>query len=219
MDFANVTYAIVFNVNPSAQNSGTQNMPYANVFASGFQNYSYAFVIGGQYGAAYPTLLQYYVNPGTPQLQINTVVPTPSLTVFTPNDNGLNNEFTLIFDRLQLNLAPPIPTSSPSLSAFPTPTPTGSTAPTPTPAPGQCGDVTPCYFGSVWYYNFFTLGGNSSTGFYAIDALGTGPKDTSAVYMVDVTADSNNAINVPAGYNGVSNVNAQITGGQFNNYL
>ncbi len=100
MDFNNFNYVIVFNT------CSLGGEPYPNVFTTTFTNYSYAFAVGADFGggAVQPTLIQYILTPGTSnQLNPQTVQYNPATTQFTPNDNGSNNEFTLIFPIMQLS--------------------------------------------------------------------------------------------------------------------
>lgn len=126
MDFTNFNYVIVFNT------CSLGGEPYPNVFTTTFTNYSYAFAIGANFAGStvQPTLIQYILTPGTSnQLNPQTVQYNPTTTQFTPNDNGSNNEFTLIFPISQL--------SNPL--NVPTPCPSGATQ------------------SSTWFINFFTL--------------------------------------------------------------
>ncbi len=214
MDFSNYTYVVVFNTNPSSSNS--TNVPYANAWLTGtYNNFSYAFAVGAQYGGltALPALLQYYLPAGATNLRANLVAPSPSLTSFQPNDNGQGTEFTLIFDRMQLNLPSPY-TPSPSPSPTPSPTPTATPTNAPSMSPTPVPTATPVY-GPIWYYNFFTLDRSGNP----VDALGLGVNDnTFAGGPFDITTQFQLAIFRPAGYPQV-NAAAQIVGGEIDNYL
>jgi hypothetical protein len=129
MDFINFNYVIVFNT------CSLGGEPYPNVFTTTFTNYSYAYAIGSNFAGStvQPTLIQYIVTQGTSnQLNPNIVQYNPATTQFTPNDNGLNTEFTLIFPVGQLN------------------NPLGAATPCPVPAVPS----------NTWFINFFTLDKN-----------------------------------------------------------
>jgi hypothetical protein len=184
MDFTNYRYVIVFNT------SGNGTEPYANVYQTSFQNYSFAFVVGGSGGLTAPALIQYYLLPGTSS-SLGTrqlVIPNQALQ-FTPNSNGLGTQFTLQFQRTLFNVPNP---------ASPSPSPgTATTAPTATPCVAASG-ASPCPATpsagpsllpttpaqNVWYINVITTDPNG----VPIDAYGnSGKNDVSFVLPVDTT--------------------------------
>ncbi|MGH7707626.1 MAG: hypothetical protein ACREM6_06835, partial [Vulcanimicrobiaceae bacterium] len=117
LDLTTYSYVILFNT------SGQGGEPYANALASGtFANYSFALVVGGTFGTAAPTLIQYYVNPGVSNnLQFRTLQYDPSQLTFTNNSNGRNTEFQILFNRNLLNVASPVATPTPAATATPSP--------------------------------------------------------------------------------------------------
>lgn len=197
MDFTNYRYVIVFNT------SGNGTEPYANVYQTSFQNYSFAFVVGGSGGLTAPALIQYYLLPGT-STSLGTrqlVIPNQALQ-FTPNSNGLGTQFTLQFQRTLFNVPNPAsPSPSPgSATASPSASPSASASPTATPCVAPTGG-TPCPVASatasagptllpttpaqnVWYINVITTDQNG----VPIDAFGnSGKNDVSFVLPVDTT--------------------------------
>ena len=94
MDFNRVQYAIIFNTcTPGSE-------PYPNAYATGYTNYSYAFVVGGTGATALPTLYQYILTSGS--IVPVSVAIQPSTTQLVLNDNGLSTEFSLTFPRTQI---------------------------------------------------------------------------------------------------------------------
>jgi hypothetical protein len=127
MDFTNVKYAIVFDTCiPGSE-------PYPNAFATGYTNYSYAFVVGGSGAVALPTLYQYILTSGA-------ITPVsaplqPQTIQLQLNDNNLGTEFSLTFPRSQLTN----PLQQPNGGC------SSGTAPSPT-----------------WFINFFTIDTNAN---------------------------------------------------------
>jgi hypothetical protein len=140
LDFSNVVYVIAID------SCGT-GVPYPNAFATSYNSYTFAFLVGGGFGStALPLLYQYYVNPNSSgnltKLPVNNL--NPSTTQFNPNYNGTGSEFEFTFLRsdidnpLQIPLpcpnSTPLPSSSPTSTPTPTPTVTAGASPTPTAA-------------------------------------------------------------------------------------
>jgi len=157
MDFANVKYAIVFDT------CAPGSEPYPNAYATGYTNYSYAFVIGGSSVIALPTLYQYILTSGS--VNPISVAIQPSTTQLQVNDNGLGTEFSLTFPR--------------SLLANPLAQP-------------NSGCTTGTAITTTWFVNFFTvdptnrvldslgLGGSNDSSF-------TLPLDTTGAFQKALT--------------------------------
>ncbi|HXP93108.1 MAG TPA: hypothetical protein VN905_06520 [Candidatus Binatia bacterium] len=222
LDFTNVSYVIVFNT------SGSGAQPYANALTSGFQNYSFAWIVGGTGGNAQPQLVQYFSVPGTGTgLQTQPVVVPPQNVQLLVGTSGTPNEFTLNFARVSFNVPNPAVSATPSAAATATSTPTSSPTPTSGPTPTPTGatpapSLLPTTAAQVnWNINFFTVNGNPANGTVGtpIDANGTqGIQDTSYVQIVNVTQVVNGPVYVkPAGSATVSNQAAAIDQNQVNN--
>lgn len=230
LDFTNVVYVIAID------SCGT-GVPYPNAFATGYNSYTFAFLVGGGFGStALPLLFQYYVNPNSSgsltKLSVNNL--NPSTTQFNPNYNGTSSEFEFTFLRSDLNnplqIPLPCPNSTPVPSSTPTPTPTAAASPTatPTPAPGATGPTpspspTPTPTASpvspyltTWTFNLMTFSPNQT----ALDSLGYGgPTDnTFAGIVVDTTAlvTPNSFRSTPQSI--PQNPSAYITYGEVDNY-
>ena len=200
LDFTNVTYLIAIDTCGTA-------VPYPQAYLTGFNSFTYAFLVGGGFGStALPILFQYYVNPNSSgnltKVQVNNL--NPSTTQFVPNFNGQNNEFEFTFLRSDLNnplgIPLPCPNSSlvsptPSAVATPTPTMTPGLSPAatpsgPTPAPSASPTPSPTPFNpylTTWTFNLMTFApSNPPT---ALDSLGFGgPTDaTFQGIVVDTT--------------------------------
>jgi hypothetical protein len=216
LDFTNVEYVIVFNT------SGNGAQPYANALTSGFQNYSFAWIVGGVAGSAQPRLIQYYSVPSAGTgLQTQPVVVLPQNVQLLIGTSGTPDEFTLRFARISFNVPNPAATGASSPSSTPTatsgPSPTASAAsPTPTasgatPAPSLL-PTTPAQVN--WNVNFFTVNANPANGPVGtpIDANGTqGINDTSYVQIINTTQVVNGPPYIkPAGSATVSNPSAAI---------
>ncbi len=172
MDFTNFRYVMVFNT------SGTGTEPYANAFQTGFQNYSFAFVVGGSGGAVgQPALFQYFLLPGSSSGLGSRAIPYPPQVVqFNPNSRGDFTEFTIVFQRALFNQANPT-AATPAPGASPTPVPTTA---------------------RLWYLNYFT----TTPSLTPIDALGVnGINDVSYTLQLDTGTyfDYSQQLNVPAG--------------------
>ncbi len=220
LDFTNVSYVIVFNT------GGSGAQPYANALTSGFQNFSFAWIIGGAAGGAQPQLIQYFVTAtGGAGLQTNPVVVPPQNVQLLIGTSGTPNEFTLNFARVSFNVPNPgvSPSSSPTATSTPTSSPTPTSGPTPTPtAVTPAPSLLPTTAAQVnWNINFFTVNGNPANGTVGtpIDANGTqGIQDTSYVQVVNVTQVVNGPVYVkPAGSATVTNQSAAIDQDQVNN--
>ncbi len=183
MDFTNNKYAIVFDT------CAPGSEPYPNAFATGYTNYSYAFVIGGSPSVALPTLYQYILTSGS----LNPVAVTslqPSTVQLQLNDNGLGTEFSLTFPRYLL--------------ANPLAQPNGGCTSGTVPATG-------------WFVNFFTIDVSANRVLDSL-GLG-GSNDASYSLLVDTTTAFQMAINRPPGSTLPSTPSAQIDGGEIDNYL
>lgn len=189
MDFNNVNYFIIFNT------TGNGAEPYANGYATTYQNYSFAFVVGAATGGstAVPTLYQYYLVPGTSSGVQVRAIPVSQFTTLQVNTNGQNTEFTLTFDRVQFDIASPV---------VPTPGPTA-------PAPGPTADAL-----RYWYLNFVT----TNRAGIPLDALGFGANDTSFTFNIDTASAYDSTIPArPAGITPPSIPAAFINGGDILN--
>lgn len=214
LDFTNVRYVIVFNT------SGSGAQPYANALTSGFQNYSFAWIVGGTGGNAQPQLVQYFSVPGTGTgLQTQPVVVPPQNVQLQIGTSGNAGEFTLTFARVSFNVPNPAVSASPTPGASATATATPTAGPTPSPTPSAATPApsliptTPAQVN--WNINFFTTDPSGNP----IDANGTqGILDTSFVQSVNVTQVVNGPAYVkPAGSSTVNNQSAAISQDQVNN--
>jgi len=183
LDFTHVTYVIVFNT------SGNGMEPYPSTLLSGFSNYSFALVVGGNTNASLPLLFQYYLAPGGLQ-KIPIVIP-PQLINYVPN-SGENpsggGEFTITFARTLLYSVPA------QTSAQPIAQPTTLAQ-------------------HVWSINFITADPNGSPPGIPVDSMGIGgPTDTTFRYQVDTTRAVDNVITKAAGTPTVQNPSAQLQG-------
>lgn len=106
MDYANVSYVLVFNT------SGSGTMPYANAGQTNFANYSFEIVVGGNGTVAGPALIQYVRQPGITLPVPRQFTYSPQQLQFDPNSDGLGDQFTITFDRRLFN-GPIVPTPSP----------------------------------------------------------------------------------------------------------
>jgi len=207
-DFTTYQYVIVFNT------TGNGQEPYPQAILTGFQNYSFAFVIGGPTGAiAQPTLLQYYLAPGSSSgIQTIPVQFASQNVQVTPNTGpGSYGEFTLKFDRLLLygrpGLTPPpvVPSSSPAPTATPSgaPTPSASTTPAPIVGPTTMPQVN-------WTINLITTDSQGRP----IDSLGLfGNNDTTfGPLSIDTTAAVDKSARKAAGGTTISASAAALYG-------
>jgi hypothetical protein len=195
LDFTNVTYLIAIDM------CGT-GIPYPQAYLTGFNSFTYAFLVGGGFGStALPILFQYYVNPNSSgnltKVQVNNL--NPSTTEFIPNLNGQSNEFEFAFLRSDLNNPLGIPRPCPN-STLVSPTPTGAATPTPTvtpgasptaiasgptPTPSPAPTPTPTPFNpylTTWTFNLMTFAANGGP---PLDSQGFGgPTDATFQGMV-----------------------------------
>jgi len=200
LDFTNVVYVIAIDMCGSG-------VPYPQALFTGFNSYTFAFLVGGGFGStALPVLYQYGINSNSTgsvlKFQVNNL--NPSTTQFIPNYNGTGSEFDFTFLRSDLNNpfnlplpcpnSTPVPTISPTVS--PGPTPTASATPTPlasgtTPAPSPTASPTPTALSTqspyltTWTFNLMTFAPNQTP----LDSLGFGgPTDnTFSGIVVDTT--------------------------------
>ncbi len=189
MDFQNVRYFVVFNT------SGDGREPYANAFQSGYANYSFAFMVGGNGGTlSQPVLFQYIRNLSTGQINAISVPYTTQQVQLVPNSDGNNRQFTLLFARAVFS------------NAFgPSPSPTNSSAP-----------PSPIATANIWAINFIT----AATDYTPLDALGpNGWQDTSYLLQLDVSTafDEVQRLTVPVGAPQAGNPHAQLSGGEIIN--
>lgn len=159
LDFTNVEYLIVFNT------SGNGQEPYPALNLSGYKNYSYAFVIGGNAATSLPLFDQFYLAPGGGIGFAPVVLPVQDY-VYIPNSGGNplgGGEFTLTFDRRLMNQPSPLQPQA---------------APTATPAAQ-----------SLWAINFITASPNGNSIGTPIDSMGLGgAQDTTFTQgVVDTT--------------------------------
>lgn len=233
MNLSAYSYAIVINT----CGAGPPYAPEPNVYGTSFNNYSFGFFIGGQYGSSLPELFQYILNPGTSnQLNPQPVVLSTSLENFIPNSNNSGNEFELTFPRAQLNnplgvsqpcpnistsASPtPSPSAGPSMTATPTAMPSGATA-----APSAAPSATPSPFASAttsaqqyWYFNFFSITtGNNPT---VQDSLGIGgaTDDTFDGVGVETNLTKSYTLSKATGGPVPPDQAAEIQGGEIDNY-
>jgi hypothetical protein len=209
LDFTNVQYLIVFNT------SGNGIEPYPQAALSGFLNYSFAFVVGGNQYTSSPYLLQYYLAPGTTSgIQTFRITIPPQLINYVPNSAGNpsgGGEFDLTFERSLLygvNLAGS-PTPVASTSPTPTAVPSGSTPVPATPSTLLPNAVATTMAQETWAINFITT---DPSGF-PIDSMGLGgPTDTTFSYTVNTTQSIDSVYTKPVGTSTVSNLSAQLQG-------
>jgi len=183
MDLTRVAYEIVFNTcSPGGE-------PYPNAFATGYTNYSYAFVVGGTGTVALPTLYQYILTSN--QLVQQSVSLQPSTIQLVLNDNNLGTEFSLTFARTQIQN----PLAQPN---------------------GGC--VTNTTASNTWFINFFSIDATTNPA-RVLDSLGLGgSNDSSFTLQVDTTTAFQMQITRPPGSTLPSNPAAQIDGGEVDNY-
>lgn len=109
MNFSTTRYWVVFNT------TGTGGTPYSNGSLTNFQNYSFAFIVGGNGVTVTPQLFEYVApTSGAPTVAVQLFY-TPQQVIFTQNSNGQNTEFTILFARsLFSGIATPAPVVSTS---------------------------------------------------------------------------------------------------------
>jgi hypothetical protein len=209
LDFTNVQYLIVFNTT----GNGIEPYPQANL--TGYLNYSFALVVGGNQYTSQPLLYQYYLAPGTTSgIQLFRITIPPQLINYVPNSGGNpsgGGEFTITFSRSLMYGVNPGGTPTPAATAKPTATPTGAT---PTPTPVGVATLNPnaqptTAAQEVWAINFITTDPNG----VPIDSMGIGgPTDTTFSYTVNTTQAVDNIITKPTGTSTVQNLSAQLQG-------
>ena len=178
-DFTKYSYVVVFNT------TGDGKTPVANATTNGFAGYSLAIVLSGTSPTATAWIYDRSQNIAQPFLR--QVFPLGQDLQLISNSNGINTQFTVIFNRLIASAFAASPSPTPSPTATPTPgptaTPTGSPAPTPTPTPGAVA--------SNWNFNFFVTSGqwgsNSST---PVDSLGHSPNGATDVTYASQTLNT-----------------------------
>ncbi|HTV74289.1 MAG TPA: hypothetical protein VME66_11350 [Candidatus Acidoferrales bacterium] len=200
MDFNHVNYVIAFNT------SGNGQEPYPNTFATSYCNYSFIFTLGaGPNGGsvASPALYQVYVTPGSTIASTHYITLNPgSTTVAQPQAN----EFTITFERSQLDEGSPVnPSDNPCGSS--TPTPTTSATPAPGSSPTAASQAT-------WLINLITTDANNNV----LDSMGLDLNATGYSISVDVNDSVTETIPRTAGAPPPSNLAAYITGVSIINY-
>jgi hypothetical protein len=189
LDFTNVQYLMVFNT------SGNGVEPYPQANLTGYLNYNFALVVGGNQATSQPLLYQYYLAPGTTSgIQLFRITIPPQLINYVPNSGGNptgGGEFTINFDRSLLF----------GVNPGGTPTPTGATA-SPVVQPTTAAQ-------HVWAINFITTDPSG----VPIDSMGLGgATDTTFSYRVDTTQSIDNVITKAVNTGTVSNAAAQLQG-------
>jgi hypothetical protein len=198
MDFTNDTYAIVIDT----CGVGT---PHPNVYGGSFNGYSYAFLIGGTSGQSLPVLEQFILDSDQQNaLNPQFIGADPSFETFTPNYEGLPNQFQLIFARAQLDNPYRIAQPCPNI------TPSPKTGASPSSMPTTAAQVD-------WYVNFFTLDTAAHT---VLDSLGEyGVSDT--IYpspAIDTQITHTYPVFKTPGGTGGPTTSSQIEGGEIDNY-
>lgn len=209
LDFTNVQYLMVFNT------TGNRVEPYPQANLTGYLNYSFALVVGGNQFSSQPLLFQYYLAPGTTSgIQLFRITIPPQLINYVPNSGGNptgGGEFTITFDRALLYGVNPAGTPTPAAATTPAATPVGQTpTPTPTTLATLNPNVQPTTAAQhVWAINFITT---DPTG-VPIDSMGIGgPTDATFSYTVDTTQSVDNTITKAVGTSTVQNLSAQLQG-------
>jgi hypothetical protein len=188
LDFTNVQYLMVFNT------SGNGVEPYPQANLTGYLNYSFALVVGGNQFTSQPLLFQYYLAPGTTSgIQLFRITIPPQLINYVPNSGGNptgGGEFTINFDRSLLFGVNPGGTPAPSSTLSPVVQPTTAAQ-------------------HVWAINFITTDPNG----VPIDSMGLGgATDTTFSYRVDTTQSVDNTITKAVGTGNVGNISAILQG-------
>jgi hypothetical protein len=223
MNFTSYTYAII--IDTCGQTPPT---PYPNVYDESYAGYSYGFLIGGNYGLAFPTLEQYILTSNSSaSLNPQNVPISTSTTQFVPNSNNENTQFQLTFTRSQLDnpkdVAQPCPniTPAPATGASPTTAPTATsvaTGATPTATPSPNPNSMPTTAAQqYWYFNFFSL--NAST-LQPLDSLGLGSGNDNSYNSpaIDTDTTATYQLTKQVGTMEPSDPSAQITSGEIINY-
>jgi hypothetical protein len=208
LDFTNVRYLIVFDT------SGSGLEPYPAALLSGFANFSFVFIIGGNAQTSAPLLYQYYLAPGSASISGQPITLPLQDYIYVPNSGGNpsgGGEFTLEFARPVLyaqNLTSPVPAATATATA------TSSPAASLTPAPAFTlnPNVQPTTLAQhVWAINFITV--DPATG-VPLDSMGLGgPTDTTFTQgVVNTTLPFDRVYPKPVGTSTVSNPSAQLQG-------
>jgi hypothetical protein len=204
LDFQNVQYLVVFNT------SGNGVEPYPQGLQTGFKNYNFALVIGGNQYVSQPSLFQYYLAPGTASgVQTYRITIPPQLINFVPNSGGNptgGGEFTIDFDRSLLN-GVNLSGSPPPVATSPTETPTSAATFNPNVQPTTTAQ-------HIWAINFITADPNSNPPNVPIDSMGIGgPTDaTFSSGIVDTSTPFDKVFTKAVGTGTVSNSGAQLQG-------
>ncbi len=202
LDFNRYTYAIVIDTCGGKP-------PYPNAFATTFNDYSYAFLIGGSYGTAQPALLQYIITPGASNsLNPQSVPLGASTTQLVLNSNQQNSEFQLTFVREQLNN--PLRVGQPCPNITPAPGATSPGAAPPSAAPTTLAQQT-------WYFNFFSIDNTTKA---VLDSLGIGGAQDTSFNGIGIQTNLTNQYPIfrPAGSIPAGDPAAALNGGQIDNY-
>jgi hypothetical protein len=186
-DFTDYQYAMVFDTagaTGDTSQAGVTPLPLGQ--NTNYAGYSFAIVVTSYGGLVQPELIQYIRPLSSSNVPIaNTCSVSAGQLQLLQNTNGLNTQFTVIFQRTIFDgcytptdgatatpSAAPTATATPTASASSTASPSGSPTPVPQYAP-------------VWSFNAFSLQQTSSSTFSLqtetiVDSLGTnGPTDTS----------------------------------------
>lgn len=167
LNFSQFLYVVAFNTNGNGQ------YPLATSISS-YLNWSFELIFGNSAGGATYSLQQIYQNAGNYSV-VPLTIPPQYVTLFNPDSDGTNNEFTFTFNRALI---------TPFITPSPGPT-LGPTAP-PTIVPGVS---------TLWAMNFFTtdLNGNPE------DSIGiNGSTDTAPqCCTVTTTLASDQTFNKP----------------------
>jgi hypothetical protein len=196
LDFTNVQYLMVFNT------SGNGVEPYPQANLTGYLNYNFALVVGGNQYTSQPILFQYYLAPGTTSgIQLFRITIPPQLINYVPNSGGNptgGGEFTINFDRTLLYGVNP--------GGIPTP----AAGPTPTAAATLIPNVQATTAAQhVWAINFITTDPSG----VPIDSMGLGgATDTTFSFRIDTTQSVDNSITKAVGTGTVQNISATLQG-------
>ncbi len=213
LDFTNVQYLIVFNTN------GNQVEPLPQAYLTGFANYSFALVVGGNQAASQPLLFQYYLAPGTASgLSVIRVTIPPQLINYVPNSGGNpsgGGEFTINFDRSLLYGVNPGGSPTPTAPVI---TPTATATPLPNASPTVAASASPTLNPNVqpttaaqhvWAINFITTDPSG----VPEDSIGLGgPTDTTYANSIDTTQFIDKIYTKPVGSGTLGNGSAQLQG-------
>jgi hypothetical protein len=187
LDFATVTYLIVFNT------SGNDQQPTAQGYNSDFKNWSYYFIVGGGAGvASAPRLFQVYqdpVNGGPNKFELTYPSNAVALQTSIPTGNSPYG-FQITFNRCLLDQA--------ALSSSPPPIVSSNR-------------VCPPYLNSrsLWNVSLFTLDRSANP----IDSLSTtSPSSADYKFHIETSILENRNYFKPSNNTTLSNPGAQITG-------